>query len=76
VKEHDLREYSRQTNFRIVVGALLLLFIVGDGLIYIIYGSGAAVVGLLCLGAGLFPVLLIMALFWGMDWLVKRANRE
>ena len=43
----DLRRYANQTNFRLIVGGLLLLFIVGDGLIYIIYGSAAAISGLL-----------------------------
>ena len=37
----DLRKYGRQTNIRLVAGALLLLFVIGDGLIYLIYGSGA-----------------------------------
>ncbi len=35
----DLRKYASQTTFRIVVGALLLLFIVGVGLIWVIYGQ-------------------------------------
>ncbi len=39
----DLRKYASQTNFRLVVGGLLLLFIIGDGLIYYFYGKGAAV---------------------------------
>ena len=72
----DLREYARQTNVRLVTGALLILFIVGDGLIYLVYGPAAAVSGLLCLAAGLFPLVLIGAAFWLMDWIVKRANRE
>jgi hypothetical protein len=33
----DLRKYIRQTNVRLVVGALVLLFVVGDGLIYLFY---------------------------------------
>ena len=72
----DLRKYARQTNTRLIVGALLVLFIVGDGLIYVIYGSGAALVGLLCLGAGLVPIVLIILVLSLMDWVVKRANRE
>ncbi len=76
MKARDLREYARQTNARLIIGAVLALFLVGDGLIYLIYGPGAALIGLLCLAAGLFPAVLILALFWGMDWVVKRANRE
>ena len=59
MKERDIRRYANQTQVRLVVGALLLLFIVGDGLIYVIYGQGAALMGLLCLGAGLLPVIAI-----------------
>jgi hypothetical protein len=72
----DLRKYARQTNFRLIVGALLLLFIVGDGLIYAIYGSSAAVTGLLCILGGLVPVGLIVLALLLLDWITKRANRE
>jgi membrane protein implicated in regulation of membrane protease activity len=74
--KRDLRNYARQTNLRLIAGALLILLIVGEGLIFIIYGPGAAVTGLLCIGAGLFPVILIVLIFFGIDWIIKRANRE
>jgi hypothetical protein len=76
MKDRDLRAYARQTNVRIAIGALLLLFVVGDGLIYIIFGPAAAVTGLLCLGAAMLPVALILLVLWGIDWMVRRANRE
>jgi len=72
----DLRKYARQTNVRIGVGATLLLLIVGTGLIYIIYGTGAAVTGLLCLLAGLLPIGLIFLSLALLDWIQKRANRS
>ncbi|MGZ6347631.1 MAG: hypothetical protein ACXWNC_08730, partial [Anaerolineales bacterium] len=56
----DLRKYIRQTNVRLVVGALVLLFVVGDGLIYLIYGPGAAIAGFLCLLGGMAPVILVI----------------
>lgn len=74
--KRDLRNYARQTSFRLLVGGLLLLFIVGDGLIYLIYGPRAAVLGLLCLGLGLLPVLLILLIFCLMDWVIQRAKRQ
>ncbi|MGQ9832689.1 MAG: hypothetical protein ACUVRJ_02650 [Candidatus Villigracilaceae bacterium] len=67
----DLREYARQTNVRLVVGALLLLFIVGDGLIYYFYGAGAALMGFLCLLGGLLPVALTILAVALLDWLAK-----
>lgn len=72
----DLRNYARQTTTRLILGGILLLFIIGDGLIYVIYGPGAAISGLICLGIGLFPILLIIIVLAVMDWIVKRANRE
>lgn len=72
----DLRNYARQTNARLIVGALLLLFVVGDGLIYFIYGQGAAMLGLICLAGGLVPVLLILLILWGMEKIVENARKE
>jgi hypothetical protein len=70
----DLRKYSRDTNVRLAVGAVLLLLVVGIGLIWAIYGEGAAGMGLLCVLAGLFPVLLILLAFLGIEWILKRAR--
>ena len=72
----DLRKYARQTNIRVGVGAAILLLIVGTGLIYLIYGPGAAVTGLLCLLAGLLPIGLIFLTLAFLDWIQKRANRS
>lgn len=67
----DLRQYARQTNLRLIIGFMLLLFIVGDGLIYIFYGRNAALMGLLCLLAGLIPLILILLTLWLIDWVAK-----
>jgi TM2 domain-containing membrane protein YozV len=73
---HDLRRYARQTNTRLFAGFLLILFLVGDGLIYIFYGREAAILGLFCLVGGLIPLIFIWLVFVLIDWVVKRANRE
>ena len=70
----DLRKYSSQTNARLLIGFILLLFLLGDGLIYLFYGSGAAVFGVLCLFAGLMPMVIIWLVFVGIDWVVNKAN--
>ena len=75
-KPQDLRSYAQQTSTRLIVGGVLLLFVVGDGLIYLIYGPGSALTGLLCLGMGLLPVALIFLVFWLMNWIVARARQE
>jgi hypothetical protein len=72
----DLRRYARQTNVRLFIGFLLLLFLVGIGLIYIYYGAGAAVMGVFCILAGLAPLLLIWLALWGIEWFVRRADRD
>jgi hypothetical protein len=73
---HDLRKYAHQTNFRIVIGFIALLLIIGLGSIYAFYGSGAAVTGLICLiGAGI-PVILILGALWLVNWIAKRAHQS
>ncbi len=72
----DLRKYARQTNVRLTVGALLLLFLVGDGLIYLIYGEGAAVFGLLCILAAFVPIGLTFGALLLMDWARKRLDHD
>ena len=72
----DLRKYARQTNVRLAVGAVLLLFIIGDGLIYLFYGGGAAMLGILCLLGGMVPVVLVILVLMLFDWIQKRANRD
>lgn len=67
----DLREYTKQTNVRLIIGAFILLFVVGGGLIWLIYGKAAAGMGLICLLAALIPVILIFGVFGGIDWILK-----
>ena len=72
----DLRKYAKQTNIRLIIGFLLVLFFIGDGLIFLFYGQGAAVMGIVCLLAGLSPVILIVGALWLIDWIVRRNNQE
>jgi hypothetical protein len=72
----DLNKYKRETNKRLVIGAIVLIFLIGDGLIFLIYGTGPGLMGLTCLLVGLVPVLLISLVIYFFDWSVKRANRN
>lgn len=76
MKKLDLRKYSRQTIFRLIIGGILILFVVGDSMVFIIYGPAAAISGLLCLGIGLLPVLVVMGILWGMEYIVKKNRQE
>ena len=68
----DLREYSKNTRVRLVVGFLALVFLVGDGLIFLFYGKEAGVFGLVCLIGALIPVLLVILFLFLADRVVKR----
>jgi hypothetical protein len=70
----DMRKYSRQTNIRLLIGFIVLLFVVGGGLIYWFYGSRAALLGLICLIVGLLPLLLIWLILVGLEWVAKRGE--
>jgi multisubunit Na+/H+ antiporter MnhB subunit len=70
----DLREYSKQTNVRLALGAFILLFVVGVGLTWVFYGGNAAGMALTCLLAALMPVILILFVFLAIEWILKRAR--
>jgi tryptophan-rich sensory protein len=72
----DLREYAKQTNVRLAFGAFILLFVVGVALIWVFYGERAAGMGLVCLLAALFPVILILGIFLGIEWILKHARPQ
>jgi hypothetical protein len=72
----DLRHYAKQTNIRLVIGGIAVLVIIGDGLILLIYGRDAAVMGLLCLIVGLLPLLVIWAVLFFLGWVVKKSNPD
>jgi hypothetical protein len=72
----DLRRYARQTNVQLFVGFFLILFIVGEALIWNFYGREAALFGLLCLLAGVSPLVLIAGILWLMEVFVRKANEE
>lgn len=72
----DLRKFARQTYTRLAIGGVVLLFVVGDGLIYLFYGYSAAITGFLCLLAGLFPIILIWLALWVLEVITQRANQD
>jgi hypothetical protein len=76
MKMKDLRKYARQTNIRLFFGGIGLMYLIGIGLVYIIYGQAAAIMGLLCLSGGLLPIILIAGVLWLMDWIVKKTDGE
>lgn len=72
----DLRNYAKNTKTRLVVGFLVLVFLVGDGLIYLLYGKEAGIFGLVCLLGALIPVLLIVIFLVIADRVVKKNQQD
>ena len=71
-----MRAYAAQTQTRLILGGLALLFVVGGGLIWWRYGGSAALLGFVCLLAALFPVLLIWSALAGMGWLTRERDDD
>jgi hypothetical protein len=72
----DLRRYRSQTNRRLLIGFFFLVFLVGDGLIYLLMGREAAAMGMLCILGVLVPVALVWLILAVMGWIVKKAEGE
>jgi hypothetical protein len=71
-----LRRHRTTTDRNLLIGFFVVLFVVGGGLIAWFYGTGAAVLGLLCMGLGaLLAALVILVVFsfeWLSNWLENR----
>jgi hypothetical protein len=70
----DLKKFAKQTDVQLIAGGLLILFIFGDGLIFFLYGPSSAIFGLLCMGVGIIPIIIIYLVFLLIDWIVKNAH--
>ncbi len=70
----DLRNYSKQTKSRLVIWFFAILFVIGLGLIWLIYGARSALLGFLCLIGSLIPIGLIFLFLFGIDAIVKNQD--
>jgi hypothetical protein len=70
----DLRKYARQTNSRLLAGFFVLVFGLGLGLIYWLWGPDAALVGLICLLGALVPAALVWLVLAVMGWVARKAQ--
>jgi hypothetical protein len=68
----DLRRYAKQTNIRLIIGGIAIIIIIGDGLIFLLYGRDAAVMGVLCFMVGLLPLLVIWTVLFFFEWVVNK----
>lgn len=72
----DLRKYASQTTRRLILGGIISLFAVGGALIFTFYGGGAALMGVICLLAGLLPIGSIIIILAIMERIVERNKNE
>lgn len=68
----NLNSYAQKTRTRLVIAFLVILFTVGLGLIWIIYGSRAAFLGLICLLGMVVPIGLITIILYGLSKFVDK----
>jgi hypothetical protein len=61
----NMRELRRRTDRNLIIGGLVILFVVGGGLIWLLYGVEQALAAELCMGG-------LLALFGGMYWLILK----
>jgi hypothetical protein len=61
----NLRELHRRTDRNLIIGGLVILFVVGGGLIWLLYGAAQAITAELCMGG-------LLALFGGTFWLILK----
>lgn len=58
----NVRGHRQRTERNLVVGGFLILFVVGGGVVWYLYGLRAAVLSWICLGSGtaLFALLYLL----------------
>ena len=61
----NMRELHRRTDRNLIIGGLVILFVVGGGLIWLLYGIEQALTAELCMGG-------LLALFAGAYWLILK----
>ncbi len=76
MKPRDLRAYARSTTARLIAGGLIVVLIAGGALVYAVYGPGAMLSALLCIGLGLAPIALVVLALAGLDFLRHKVDRE
>jgi len=72
----DLRRHRTITDRNLLIGFFVVLLLVGGGLIGLAYGGGAAVTGVICIGAAALLAGLVALVMFGIErlsqWLDHR----
>jgi energy-converting hydrogenase Eha subunit E len=67
--------YNSQTRSRLVIWFVVLLFTLGLGLIWLVYGKSAALIGFFCLLGMVIPVGLVALVMFGLNKVNKKINK-
>ncbi len=65
----DSRAFGRQLERELIIGGMIIGTVVGVGLIWLIWGSDAAVTALSCFGLFGLLILAIWLILVGITWL-------
>jgi len=68
----DPRKHERETERNMLIGAAVILLVVGGGLIFVLYGAGAGLTGGICLAGA----VVILALLYGVVKLFEHFGGE
>ncbi len=66
------RRYQSQLNRELAIAGLVIAVVVGGGLIYLIWGSGALIGAALIFGLLLALALVVTLVLRLLDWVAKR----
>ena len=72
----NLRGHRARTDRDLLIGFFALLFIVGGGLIWWLYGGSAAALGIICIALGAMLAGLVVAITLGLGWLSDWLDRR
>jgi hypothetical protein len=64
----NTRELHRRTDRNLIIGGLIILFVVGGGLIGLLYGLEQALMAVLCMGG-------LLVFFGGAYWLIVKVMK-
>ena len=68
----DPRKHQRETERNMLIGAAVILLVVGGGLIFLLYGAGSGFTGAICLTTA----VVILALLYGIVKLFERLGGD
>jgi Na+/melibiose symporter-like transporter len=72
----DLRKYAQSTNFRLILGGLILVTVVAFILIALFYGINSALFGLICVFAALIPISIVLFLFFLLNRYISNERKK